>query len=141
MGIPRYVPKLESKHGDIEDPNLIYRVNDQIYVHIYPNKNDVRNFYIPIEPILLTGVGGLIKELEIKLVDHLTGIEFDPENLEEKERILRESLDAICVIGNKKRLTVLLLVLVPGSKNWGQSFFSSKRRPGEESHLRNKGTV
>ena len=90
MGIPRYVSKLESKHGDIEEPNLIYKVNDQTYVHIYPNKNDVRNFYIPIEPILLTGVGSLIKELEIKLVDHLTGIDFDPENLEEKEKILRE---------------------------------------------------
>lgn len=104
MGIPRYVPKLESKHGDIEDPNLIYKVNDQIYVHIYPNKNDIRDFYIPIEPILLTGVGRLIKEIEIKLVDHLTGIEFDPENLDEKERILKESLDAICIIGNKKHV-------------------------------------
>lgn len=104
MGIPRYVSKLESKHGDIEDANLIYKVNEQIYVHIYPNKNDVRNFYIPIEPILLTGVGGLIKELEIKLVDHLTGIEFDPENLEEKEKILRESLDDICVIGKKSQV-------------------------------------
>ncbi|MCQ1535936.1 type II/IV secretion system ATPase subunit [Methanosarcina sp. KYL-1] len=101
MGIPRYVPQLESKHGDIEAPNLIYKVSDNVYVHIYPNKNDVRNFYIPIEPILLTGVGKLIKELEIKLVDYLTGIDFDPENLEEKERILRESLDAICVIGKK----------------------------------------
>lgn len=102
MGIPRYVPKLESKHGDIEDANLIYKVNEQIYVHIYPNKNDVRNFYIPIEPILLTGVGSLIKEMEIKLVDHLTGIDFDPENLVEKEKILREALESICIIGNKK---------------------------------------
>jgi flagellar protein FlaI len=101
IGIPKYVPKLESKHGEIENPNLIYKVNDQIYVHIYPNKNDVRNFYIPIEPILLTGVGFLIKELETKLVDHLTGIEFDPENLEEKEKILKEALDAICKIGKK----------------------------------------
>ena len=100
MGIPRYVSKLESKHGDIEEPNLIYKVSDQTYVHIYPNKNDVRNFYIPIEPILLTGVGNLIKELETKLVDHLTGIDFDPENLEEKEKILRTALDDICVIGN-----------------------------------------
>jgi flagellar protein FlaI len=74
-------------------------------VHIYPNKNDVRNFYIPIEPILLTGVGNLIKELENRLVDHLTGIEFDPENVEEKEKILRESLDAICVISNQKKLS------------------------------------
>jgi flagellar protein FlaI len=102
MGIPRYVPSLESKHGDIEEPNLIYKVSDQTYVHIYPNKNDVRNFYIPIEPILLTGVGDLIKQLEIKLVDHLTGIEFDPENLEEKEKILREALDGICIITNQK---------------------------------------
>jgi flagellar protein FlaI len=102
MGIPRYVSKLESKHGEIEDANLIYKVSDQTYVHIYPNKNDVRNFYIPIEPILLTGVGDLIKQLEIKLVDHLTGIEFDPENLEEKEKILREALDGICIITNQK---------------------------------------
>lgn len=104
IGIPRYVSKLESKHGDIEEPNLIYKVNDQTYVHIYPNRNDVRNFYIPIEPILLTGVASLIKELENKLVDHLTGIEFDPENVEEKEKILRESLDVICIIGNQKRV-------------------------------------
>ncbi|MGB9928404.1 MAG: type II/IV secretion system ATPase subunit [Methanosarcina sp.] len=100
MGIPRYISKLDLKHGDLEEPNIIYKVNDQTYVHIYPNKNDVRNFYIPIEPILLTGVGSLIKQLETKLVDHLTGIEFDPENLAEKERILRESLDAICIINN-----------------------------------------
>jgi flagellar protein FlaI len=102
ISIPKYVSKLGSEHGTIEEPNLIYKVNDQIYVHIYPNKNDVRNFYIPIEPILLTGVGTLIKELEVKLVDHLKGIEFDPENLEEKERILKEILDKICIIGDHK---------------------------------------
>ncbi|MDD4331420.1 MAG: type II/IV secretion system ATPase subunit [Methanosarcinaceae archaeon] len=104
MGIPRYVPKLESKHGDIESPNLIYKVSEQCYVHIYPNKNDVRNFYIPIEPILLTGAGSLIKELEIKLVDYLTGIDFDPEDVEEKERILRAALDDICIIEGDKNV-------------------------------------
>jgi flagellar protein FlaI len=103
MGIPRYVPKLESKHGELPEPNLIYKVNDQTYVHIYPNKNDVRNFYIPIEPILLTGVGRLIKLLEIRLVDYLTGIDFDPENIEEKEKILRDALDVICIINNLKQ--------------------------------------
>ncbi|MEL7663278.1 MAG: type II/IV secretion system ATPase subunit [Methanosarcina mazei] len=134
MGIPRYVPKLESKHGDIEDPNLIYRVNDQIYVHIYPNKNDVRNFYIPIEPILLTGVGFLIKELEIKLVDHLTGIQFDPENLEEKERILRESLDAICIIGKKNPAVSSTAGAESGIKKLGSRFFPSKEDP-DKNHI------
>lgn len=134
MGIPRYVSKLESKHGDLEDPNLIYRVNDQIYVHIYPNKNDVRNFYIPIEPILLTGVGYLIKELETKLVDHLTGIDFDPENLEEKERILRESLDDICVIGQKKQVTKSTSGNGSGIKKLGSKFFPSKEDP-DKNHM------
>ncbi|AKB67526.1 type II/IV secretion system ATPase subunit [Methanosarcina mazei] len=134
MGIPRYVPKLESKHGDIEDPNVIYRVNDQIYVHIYPNKNDVRNFYIPIEPILLTGVGFLIKELEIKLVDHLTGIQFDPENLEEKERILRESLDAICIIGKKNPAVSSTAGAESGIKKLGSRFFPSKEDP-DKNHI------
>ncbi|WP_410507276.1 type II/IV secretion system ATPase subunit [Methanosarcina hadiensis] len=133
MGIPRYVPKLESKHGEIEDANLIYKVNDQIYVHIYPNKNDVRNFYIPIEPILLTGVGGLIKELEIKLVDHLTGIEFDPENLEEKERILRESLDAICVIGKKNPVASS----ASGAGSGVKKLLGSKLLPAKEDPTKN----
>ncbi|MDQ1275592.1 MAG: archaeal flagellar protein FlaI [Euryarchaeota archaeon] len=129
-GIPRYVSKLESKHGDIEDPNLIYKVNEQIYVHIYPNKNDVRDFYIPIEPILLTGVGRLVKELEVKLVDHLTGINFDPENLEEKERILRESLDAVCVIGNKNKV-VSSAESDSGIKKLGSRLFPSKEDPSK----------
>lgn len=134
MGIPRYVSRLESKHGDIEDPNLIYKVNDQIYVHIYPNKNDVRNFYIPIEPILLTGVGGLIKELETRLVDHLTGIQFDPENLEEKERILRESLDAICIIGKKNPAVSSAAGAESGIKKLGSRFFPSKEDP-DKNHI------
>jgi len=134
MGIPRYVSKLESKHGEIEDPNLIYKVNDQIYVHIYPNKNDVRNFYIPIEPILLTGVGSLIKDLETKLVDYLTGIEFDPENLEEKERILRESLDAICIIGNKKQVDSSAAGAGSGIKKLGSKLLPSKEDP-DKNHI------
>ncbi|HIH75417.1 MAG TPA: type II/IV secretion system ATPase subunit [Methanosarcina sp.] len=129
MGIPRYVSKLESKHGDLEDANLIYKVNDQIYVHIYPNKNDVRNFYIPIEPILLTGVGGLIKELETRLVDHLTGIEFDPENLEEKEKILRKALDAICVIENKKQVDRPAAGAGSGIKKLRSKFLPAKEDP------------
>ncbi len=109
IGIPRYVPKLESKHGDIERPNLIYKVNDEIYVHIYPNKNDVRDYYIPIEPILLTGIGNMVEDLEAKMVNHLTGIEFDPQDIEEKKEILLNAMDEICVIGEKKLATGFLL--------------------------------
>ncbi len=102
IGIPKLVKELDrKKHVGIENPNLIYPANDQIYVHILSDKNDVRNFYIPIEPILLTGVDDLVREVEIRLVDHLTDIEFDPGDIEEKERILREAIRDICTISGK----------------------------------------
>ncbi|MEM4278812.1 MAG: secretion system protein E, partial [Archaeoglobaceae archaeon] len=99
IGIPKLVPKLDrKKHGELENPNLIYPADEQIYIHIYPDKNDVRNFYIPIEPTLLTGVEELLREVEIRLVDHITGIDFDPMDVEEKKKILREALQKICEI-------------------------------------------
>ncbi|MDN5295644.1 MAG: archaeal flagellar protein FlaI [Methanosarcinales archaeon] len=99
IGIPKFVPKLDrKKHSDMENPNLIYPADQQIYVHIYPNKNDVRNYYIPVEPILLTGVDELLRDVEIRLVDYVTDIDFDPEDNEEKIRILKDALREICVI-------------------------------------------
>ncbi|ABE51347.1 type II/IV secretion system ATPase subunit [Methanococcoides burtonii] len=103
IGIPKYVSNLTSKYGDLEKPNLIYKTSDNTYVHIYPNKNGVRDYYIPIEPTLLIGVGNLLKELEIKMLDYLTGIEFDPNDVEEKTKILIDALDDICVIGVKEQ--------------------------------------
>jgi flagellar protein FlaI len=101
IGIPKFVPKLDrKKHSNMDRPNLIYPADEQIYIHIYPDKNDVRNFYIPIEPTLLTGVDGLLREVEIRLVDYITGIDFDPEDTEEKIRILKEALRKVCVIVN-----------------------------------------
>ncbi|WP_462273445.1 type II/IV secretion system ATPase subunit [Methanohalophilus sp.] len=131
IGIPRYVPKLESKHGDIEHPNLIYKVNDEIYVHIYPNKNDVRDYYIPIEPILLTGIGNMVKELEAKMVDHLTGIEFDPQDIEEKKEILLNAMDEICVIGEKKLVSGSLIKI---KNSVGARLFPDKSQ-NQDNHI------
>ncbi|WP_456469426.1 type II/IV secretion system ATPase subunit [Archaeoglobus sp.] len=99
IGIPKFVPKLDrKKHGDLDRPNLIYPADEQIYIHVYPDKNDVRNFYIPVEPTLLTGVDELLKEVEIRLVDYITDIDFDPEDDEEKKKILKEALKEVCEI-------------------------------------------
>ena len=103
IGIPKYVPKLDrKKHSDLDRPNLIYPADEQIYIHIYPDKNDMRNFYIPIEPTLLTGVDELLKEVEVRLVDYITDVDFDPEDNEEKIRILKEALKEVCEIVDEK---------------------------------------
>lgn len=101
IGIPKFEPKLDrKKHGEMERPNLIYPADESIYIHIYPDKNDVRNFYIPIEPTLLTGVDQLLTEVEIRLVDYITNVEFDPEDEETKKEILKKSLKEVCEIVN-----------------------------------------
>ncbi len=102
LGIPKFIPKLEKKHGEMDSPNIIYPADENIYIHIYPDKNDVRNYYIPIEPILLTGVDELLKEVEIRLVDYITDIDFDPEDREAKIRILKDALKEICEVVDKK---------------------------------------
>ena len=38
VGIPQYVP------------NLIYPIKDNIYIHVYPDESDIRDYYIAIEP-------------------------------------------------------------------------------------------
>lgn len=101
IGIPKFIKKLERKHGEIENPNIIYPADENIYIHIYPDKNDVRNIYIPIEPTLLTGVEELLREVEIRLVDYITGIEFDPQDNEEKIKILKSALAKICDVSSK----------------------------------------
>ena len=123
IGIPKFTPKLDrKKHGELENPNLIYPADEKIYVHIYPDKNDVRNFYIPIEPTLLTGVDALLKEVEIRLVDYLTDIDFDPEDDEVKVKILKEALKDICVIVDQEEANNFVedesgsLKLLPGFK-------------------------
>jgi len=103
IGIPKFAPKLSrKKHGNLDKPNLIYPADEQIYIHVYPDKNDMRNFYIPIEPTLLTGVDELLREVEIRLVNYITDIDFDPEDNEEKIKILKEALKEVCEITDGK---------------------------------------
>ena len=102
IGIPKLVPKLDrKKHGEMENPNIIYPADEQIYIHIFPDRNDVRNYYIPIEPTLLTGVEDLLREVEIRLVDYIANVDFDPEDIDEKKRILKEALQKICEVDGR----------------------------------------
>jgi len=122
VGIPMFVRKLDKKkHSKLENPNLIYPVDEQIYIHIYPNKNDVRNFYIPIEPTLLTGVDKLLEEVEMRLVDYLANVDFDPADKEEKIKILKEALREICVIVDDEQK-----VSISGGSNGKKDNFLSK---------------
>ncbi|MHC1567414.1 MAG: type II/IV secretion system ATPase subunit [Candidatus Syntropharchaeia archaeon] len=112
IGIPKFYPKLSRELKDIKHPNLIYPVGNGISIHIYPDKNDIRDYYIPIEPILFQKIDELLLEVEEALVDLVDILEGATEDMEEKKALLEEGLKKICIIkenGNKKNIFSKLL--------------------------------
>ena len=97
--LPTFSAKLDRKAGETKTPNMIYPVSDCIYIHIFSDPNDVRNFYIPVEPQFINDIKQYMNPLEERLVDMVA--DFDPQSQEEREKILRDCIAKICVIDAK----------------------------------------
>ena len=94
FGIPLFFSELTRDVKGMESPNIIYPVSDMTFIHIFPDEDDVRNFYIPIEPSFLHSVTEILPHVEKKLVDFIDSFEEDPitdnERIEVLRRVLRE---------------------------------------------------
>ena len=104
FGIPLFFSELSRDARSIKDPNLIYAAKPPIFVHIFFDPNDVRNFYIPIEPSFMHDIKALLPAIEIKLVDLLDSLDEDPETAEQRAIVL------------KRLIQEILYVLKPGEK-------------------------
>ena len=71
VGPPEYYESLNRSMGDMENPNLIYPVGNGIYIHIYPDPNDARDYYIPVEPGMTEDLALIMEQVEIRLVDYV----------------------------------------------------------------------
>ncbi|WP_214041361.1 type II/IV secretion system ATPase subunit [Methanoculleus sp.] len=85
VGIPLFLSELKRDLKSMENPNIIYPVNETTFVHIFPDPNDVRNWYIPIEPAFLHSVKEILPVIEEKLIDMIDALEEEP--VTEKARI------------------------------------------------------
>lgn len=95
FGIPLFFSELTRDLKGMESPNIIYPVSDMTFVHIFPDENDVRNFYIPIEPSFLHSVSEMMPHVEKKLVDFIDSFEEDPITDEERIEVLTRVLKEI----------------------------------------------
>jgi len=95
FGIPLFFSELKRDLKGLESPNLIYPVSDMTFIHIFPDENDVRNFYIPIEPSFLHSVAELLPHVEKKLVDFIDSFKEDPITDEERTEVLKRVLREI----------------------------------------------
>jgi flagellar protein FlaI len=97
-GVPLFLSELKKDLRSMKSPNLIYPVNETTYIHILPDPNDVRNFYIPIEPSFLHSVNQLMPAVETKLIDLIDGLDTDPTTEKERADVIKKMLASIAVI-------------------------------------------
>ncbi|RPI39492.1 MAG: secretion system protein E [Methanoregulaceae archaeon] len=121
-GIPLFLSELKKDLRTMKSPNIIYPVNDTTFVHILPDPDDVRNYYIPIEPSFLHSVSMMLPAIEVKLIDLIDGLEDDPISDKERAEVLKKMLAAVSVIRPKGRD----LALMTGSNAGGAQDFKSR---------------
>jgi len=98
VGVPAYYPQLSRELEKQGVRNLIYPIKDGLFVHIYPDAQDRRDFYIPIEPSTTLELDHLMERVESKLLDVAEEIG-RAETEEEKRQVLLKSIERICVVG------------------------------------------
>lgn len=97
IGVPEYYTKITRAQGDLPQKNLIYRVSDNLFVHMYSEPGGGRPVYVPIEPSLTQDLSKVLPEVESKLVDVAGGMSAAESDAERKEAILK-LVDMVCVV-------------------------------------------
>jgi len=89
-GIPLFFSELKRDLKELQEPNLIYPVDERIFIHIFADPTDTRNFYIPIEPSFLHHVTEIIPAIELKLIDLIDTLDHDPVTDRERADVLKK---------------------------------------------------
>ncbi len=92
LGVPEYYDVLTRKLSGLKNPNLIYRVDDEIFVHVFPDPQDSRDYYVAIEPAMVENLQPVLEIMERQLleyVEELSAAETD----EEKTAVLIRAVD------------------------------------------------
>ncbi len=97
VGVPEYFPEASRKLADLENKNLIYRVNEELFVHICPDPEDSRDFYISIEPAMLENLHAILEAMDQRLLDYVEELSA-AETDEQKAEVLLRAVDENCAV-------------------------------------------
>ena len=93
IGAPTYYPKLTRDLSKLEKRNLIYPIDQGLFVHIYPDAVSERDHYIPIEPHLTVDLDPYVPQVEARLLDWVEEIGA-AKTAEDKREALLRAIDA-----------------------------------------------
>ena len=100
-GIPAFHEKVDRSMKGMKDPNILYPVSDDVFIHILANPEDVRDFYIPVEPSLTDGHDEILDDLEQRLADYVEDLEGITDSAKRLEVIMKILEKLVVVKGGK----------------------------------------
>jgi flagellar protein FlaI len=106
IDIPSYHEKLTRKLKGTKNPNLIYNLGNGVFVHVLANPEDIRDYYLAIEPSIIDTQDSLLQEIELHLAEHvkeLEGIMDAPKRLD----VIMKIVDSIVYVNGHQNPAAL----------------------------------
>src|SRR3990170_4444723 len=100
VGVPDYYEGVSRALADVPHRNLIYRVSSEIFIHIYPDPEDARDYYIAIEPAMLEDMQTLLEQMERRLLNYVEDLSTATSD-EEKAQVLIRAVDENCTVSGR----------------------------------------
>jgi len=97
IDVPEYHEHLNRGMRGITNRNLLYPVDDGVFIHILANLEDMRDFYIPVEPSLSEQLDGIFEKLEEQISDYVDELEEETDPHKRFDIIMR-IVDRLVVI-------------------------------------------
>ena len=96
IGVPAYYSTLSRQQMNLEDRNLIYPLGNGVFIHIYPDNDSVRDWYVPVEPSTLDLLGPLMRDVDSYLLDFVDQLDPVETESEQRTKLLLSCLDSVC---------------------------------------------
>jgi flagellar protein FlaI len=104
--IPKYYEKISRKLIGTKDPNIIYSIGGGVFIHVLANQEDIRDYYLPIEPSIIDAQDSILEEIELRLAEHVEELEGLIESSKRLE-IIMDIVDKIVYLDNHKSPLIL----------------------------------
>jgi flagellar protein FlaI len=99
--IPDYYEKITRALKGTKDPNLIYNVGGGVFVHVLTNPDDIRDYYVAVEPSMIDAQDSTLDEIELRLADYVEELEGVLDSTKRLE-IIMNIVDRVVSVGGGK---------------------------------------
>lgn len=106
-GIPQYYEKVTRALKGTKDPNLLYDVGNGVFVHILANPEDIRDYYVAVEPSLIDAQTNTLDDIELRLADFVEDLEDVDDSKKRLEIIMNIVEKMVTITGHRGKAAAL----------------------------------